>query len=171
MKIAVALVGLAVLAIVGVVAIREGGHRGYDSNPVAFALPALDGSQHVTLAGFRGTPVVVNLFASWCAECQVELPAFARASARLRGRVQFVGIDSMETGDGRAMAAQYHLAENGFVLAKDVGAGGSALHDALRAPGMPVTIFYDASGRIVGRDIASLPEATLTAQLRQYYGV
>ncbi len=35
---------------------------------------------------------------------------------------------------------------------------------------MPVTIFYDAQGRIVGRDIASLPESTLTAQLHQYYG-
>jgi thiol-disulfide isomerase/thioredoxin len=164
-------IGVAVLLVVGILAFGHGGTSA-NTTPTAFDLPALNGPGRVRIASYKGTPVVVNLFASWCAECQTELPAFARAAHDLRGRVQFIGVDSMETGDGRAMAAQYRLAENGFALARDVGGGGgSGLHDSLKAPGMPVTVFYDASGRELFRDIASLPETTLRQQLHQFYGL
>ncbi|MHB8463343.1 MAG: TlpA disulfide reductase family protein [Acidimicrobiales bacterium] len=168
-----AVVAAAVAILVGVVVLAVGGGRDTHSvtSPSGFDLPALTSSGRVRLSDYRGKPVVVNLFASWCAECRVELPAFARAATDLRGRVQFIGIDSLETGDGRAMAAEYHLTESGFVLGRDVGAGGSAFHDALHAPGMPVTIFYDRAGHIVGRDIASLPESLLRSQLHQFSGV
>jgi thiol-disulfide isomerase/thioredoxin len=170
-KALVVTVGIAILAAVVVLAFSTGGTGRSVTTPTAFDLPSLTGSSRVTLNSFHGQPVVVNLFASWCTECRTELPAFARAAHDLQARVRFVGVDSMETGDGRAMAAEYHLAENGFVLARDVGVGGSGLHDALHAPGMPVTVFYDAQGHIIGRDIASLPESLLRQQLHQYYGV
>jgi thiol-disulfide isomerase/thioredoxin len=168
-----AVIGAAVviLATVIALAVRTGGTGTSVTSPTAFDIPALTGGSRVRLSDYRGTPVVVNLFASWCTECRTELPAFARAAHDLRGHVRFIGINSMETGDGKAMAAQYHLSENGFVLAKDVGVGGAALHDALHAPGMPVTVFYDAQGKIVWRDIASLSESLLRSQLHQYYGV
>ena len=169
----VAVIGAAavILATVVALALRGGGTGASVTAPSKFDLPALTGGGRVRLSDYRGTPVVVNLFASWCTECRTELPAFARAAHDLQGKVRFIGVDSMETGDGNGMAATYHLAANGFVLAKDVGVGGAAFHDALHAPGMPVTIFYDAQGTIVGRDIASLPESLLRSQLHQYYGV
>ncbi len=163
-------VGAAILAVAAVVAFRPTGNSHSVTSPTAFDLPALSGGGRVRLADYRGTPVVVNLFASWCAECRTELPAFARAARDLHGRVQFVGIDSLETGDGRGMADEYHLAAAGFALAKDVGRGGGDLHQALSAPGMPVTIFYDSAGRILVTYIASLPESTLREKLTQYYG-
>jgi len=164
---AAVLVAVAALAFSGAGSGRASGV----TDPEAFDLPALQGGGRVRLDDFRGRPVVVNLFASWCAECEKELPAFARASADLRGRVQFVGVNSEETGDGRGMATRYHLADNGFALARDINGGnGSGLHDALKAPGMPVTVFYDANGKILVRDVVAVSDATLRDTLRRLYG-
>jgi uncharacterized SAM-dependent methyltransferase len=70
------------------------------------------------------------------------------------------------------MARHYGLAAAGFVLAHDVGPRPTAgLHNALGAPGMPATAFYDAQGRLVFRAIAAMPEATLRAELDRLYGL
>jgi len=155
---------------VGIVAFRSP-TTSAAASPTSFDLPALNGAGTVRLSSYRGEPVVVDLFASWCSACRDELPAFAAVAASTRGKVQFIGVDSLETGDGAAMAEQYRLAANGFVLARDVGPGDSDLHDALRAPGMPVTVLYDAAGRIVAKDVSSVPAATLRSQLRRYFGI
>jgi len=165
-----AVAAVAVAVVVGILAFRAPSSSAA-ANPTSFDLPALDGTGTVRLSSYRGEPVVVDLFASWCSACRGELPAFAHIAASLRGRAQFIGVDSLETGDGAAMAEQYRLAANGFVLARDVGPGDSDLHDALRAPGMPVTVLYNPAGRIVAKDMASVPAAALQAQLRQYFGL
>ena len=51
--------------------------------------PTAELQDRVTLADYRGGPTVVNLFASWCVECDRELPGFARVSNELREQVQF----------------------------------------------------------------------------------
>jgi len=46
------------------------------------------------LAGQRGTPVVVNIWASWCAPCRAEAPLLQRAHADLGDKVTFIGVAS-----------------------------------------------------------------------------
>lgn len=153
-RLAVALVAaIAALVLVGVgtLAFRGTGDKpsGTSTEPTSFVLPALNGDGQVKLADFRGKPTVVNLFASWCDVCDLELPDFAKASKALDGKVRFVGVASMETGDANLMPNRHHL--TGWTLARDVGgSNGSGLHDAL-APsfGMPITAFYDADGKLV----------------------
>lgn len=143
-----------------------------NTRPAAFDLPALEGDGRVRLADFRGKPVVVNFFASWCDACEFELPAFASAASALRNQVVFVGINSLETGNGLGMARRFNLEESGFVLAADVGGRqGSGLHDALGGRGMPITAFYDDQGRLVDFAGGALPEEALREKLRQLYGV
>lgn len=138
----------------------------------AFDLPALGSDGRVRLADFRGKPVVVNFFASWCDACEFELPGFAAAADELRGEVVFVGVNSLETGDGMAMAREFRLEESGFVLARDIGGRqSSGLHDALGGRGMPITAFYDARGRLVDVAGGALPEDALRQKLRQLYDV
>lgn len=165
-------VALAALA-VGVVAASSGSSGGPGiTDPARFDLPQLGGIGRVQLAAYRGTPVVVNLFASWCAPCREELPAMARVAKDSRGKVVFIGVDSVDSGRGLPMARQYALAESGFVLARDVGGGqGSGLHDALNALGMPVTAFYDSSGKLIFKANLAITEATLRGKLRQLYGI
>lgn len=164
------------MAIVGIVAglsllSARGGGSGV-TEPTAFDLPALGREGRVRLADFRGKPVVANFFASWCTACRFELPGFAAAAEKLRGRVVFVGVNSLETGDGMRMAREFELEESGFVLAKDVGGRQrSGLHDKLGGRGMPITAFYDAQGRLLHVAGGALPDDALRQALRQLYGV
>ncbi len=52
------------------------------------------------LTQLRGTPVVVNVWASWCGPCQAEAPLLHGAVERYGDRVQFVGIDILDTIGG-----------------------------------------------------------------------
>ena len=136
----------------------------------SFDLPRLDGAGDVRLATYRGHPVVATLFASWCSACREDLPAFAEVSAALRSRVTFIGVDSLDPGDGSAMARQFHI--DWWPLARDVGGSAeSGYHDSLGVPGMPVTAFYDAGGALKAVKTGVLSAEDLRAELQRLFGV
>lgn len=138
--------------------------------PTAWRLPAIRGGRAVALADFRGRPTVVNFFASWCDQCERELPAFAQTSRTLSGKVNFVGVNSFESGDGPAMAKRFGI--DWWPLARDIdGSNGSGLHDALGGNGMPLTAFYDANGRLLTTVAGALPADALPQAIRQLYGI
>jgi thiol-disulfide isomerase/thioredoxin len=144
------------------------------TDPSKFDLPTIDGTGRVRLADFAGKPVVVNFFASWCGPCQKELPDFAVAARKLAGKVAFVAVDSKEisTSAGIALTRSTGLAEAGITLARDVGTGGSALHDSYEVRNaMPVNAFYDGSGKLVYVAPGQLTPERLGAQLQQLFGI
>lgn len=169
---AVAVGGIAIVAGLGVVAVSSGQSQDGSTDPEAFDLPALGAEGRVRLAGFEGTPVVVNFFASWCTACDFELPGFTKAADALRGDVAFVGVNALETGNWREMAERHELTQHGFVLARDIGGRqGSGLHAALGGRGMPITAFYGADGTLLDVAGGALPDDALFERLRQLYGV
>ena len=169
---AVIVLAIAVVAVVLLVTERPQPPAGatVSTSPAAWVLPRLGGGGDVRLDQFRGRPVVVTFFASWCTACQDELPLMESAARQLRGRVAFAGVDSEETGDGAAMARRFGI--TWWPLALDVdGAADSGLHDALGGTGMPITAFYDASGHLLFVAPAAVSADTLSADLHRYYGV
>ena len=97
------------------------------------------------LDALRGYPVVVNVWASWCGPCREEFPLLQRLSARLGGRVGFIGVDADDdTAAARTFLEELPLPYPSYSdpdqdLARLVGA----------TAGLPVTAFYDASGERV----------------------
>ena len=175
-KLRAAVIGMAVLilAAAGVMAFRGGSRTaGAVTNPAAFSLPALNGKGWVRLADFRGKPVVVNFFASWCTECQAELPGFRQEAAALRGKVTFIGVDSLETGDKNFLPSLFHLTGAFAALARDAGPNGNGLHAALGGGNtMPLTAFYDADGRLLDVERGALvPAGALKTKIAQVFGV
>jgi cytochrome c biogenesis protein CcmG, thiol:disulfide interchange protein DsbE len=59
----------------------------------SFTLRRLDGHGKVSLAAFRGRPVVLNFWASWCQPCKAEANVLKRDWTQYRSRVVFIGID------------------------------------------------------------------------------
>lgn len=175
--VAIAVAAIVLLVGMGLLVRGVGGHDDgtasgrFSTQPTSFVLPRLSGGADIRLSQFRGRPLVVNFFASWCSECRTELPTFAAASTALRGRITFVGVNSEETGDGLAMARQFHI--DAWPLARDVnGNNGSGLREALDASqGMPLTALYDASGRLLTIHLGALTASDLATLLRQYDGV
>jgi thiol-disulfide isomerase/thioredoxin len=163
--------GAAIVVAVGLFAASSGSGGTGVTKPAAFDLPALNGAGRIRLADFHGKPTVVNFFASWCTACDSELPTFSTVSAKLRGQVNFVGVDALETGDRMFMPRRHGI--TWWPLARDVGgANGSGLHDALcQCDSMPVTAFYDADGRLLNVDREALVGGALPAELQRYYGI
>ena len=175
-KLRAAVIGVALLILVavGVLAFRGGRPAvGAVTKPAAFSLPALNGNGWVRLAHYRGKPVVVNFFASWCTQCQAELPGFRQEAIALKGKVIFIGVDSLETGDKNFLPSLFHLAGAFAALARDVGPDGNGLHAALGGGStMPLTAFYGADGRLLDVERGALvPVGTLKIKIAQLFGV
>jgi cytochrome c biogenesis protein CcmG/thiol:disulfide interchange protein DsbE len=112
------------------------------------------------IAGLRGTPVLVNVWASWCGPCRDEAPLLASAHETFGDRVRFVGVDIL---DQRA-AARAFMREFGWTYPSVFDPSG-AIRDGLGLLGQPVTLFYDASGELVRTWSGPLTETTLTESL------
>ncbi len=115
------------------------------SEAPAFALPRLGGGQPVSLASTRGTPTVVNFFASWCRDCQAELNSFSALSARTAGHLTVIGVDS---NDASGTEAETLLAKAGATYPVGVDADARVATNYLLTA-LPVTYFLDTDGRVV----------------------
>jgi thiol-disulfide isomerase/thioredoxin len=110
----------------------------------ASALPQFDlATYRDLLSQLSGTPVVVNIWAAWCGPCRVEAPDLASASASYGSRVQFLGVDIL---DSRSSARSF-MTEYGWTY-PSVFDPDAAIRNGLGFVGQPDTIFYDAKGRI-----------------------
>ena len=123
----------------------------------AFSLPRLGGGAPVSLASYRGGPVIVSFFASWCPHCRAELAAMASVAARNTGRVAVVGVDS---NDSSGAAAQKLLLAAHATYPVGVDADARVATRYLLSV-LPVTYFVDAQGKVVGSSFGSESVASL----------
>ena len=131
-----------------------------------FDLASLGGGPRVSLASLRGTPAVVNFFASWCPDCRAELDAFAQVSRRAGSSVRFVGIDSNDPNEGLARSL---LAHAGATYPVGVDANGRVAVSYL-VNVLPVTFFLNARGQVVGELFGVQTVASLDRALRGLTG-
>ena len=122
-------------------------------------LAALDGTP-VDIAGLKGRPAVLNLWATWCPPCRREMPVLAQAQQGHPG-VQFVFINQGES----AAQVQAFLAANGLALRNVLLDPQRRAAGQFNARGLPTTVFFDANGRLVGTRVGELSRATLAEYL------
>jgi cytochrome c biogenesis protein CcmG/thiol:disulfide interchange protein DsbE len=121
----------------------------------AWARAAADGD--VSLRELRGTPLVLNFWASWCDPCRAEAKLLERTWKRQSSAdVLFLGLDAQDAReDARDFIAQFGLT---FPHVRDPG------NDTQRAwgvTGLPETYFIAADGDVVGHVIGTVDEQQL----------
>lgn len=114
----------------------------------ALRLPCMVPGDDVSLDDLGNRPVLVNLWASWCAPCREEMPLLQEAYARDGDRVGFLGVNTEDTPS----AAASLLADLDVTYAHAVDREKQLLTE-LGAPGLPVTLAVAADGRILDRQI------------------
>lgn len=128
-------------------------HAGTPAPAVAFE--TRDGNR-LTVASFAGKPVLVNLWATWCAPCKVEMPELESLAGARRGQLSVVALSQDVEG---WQAVDTFFTPDRFPELVPYLDQKMAFAQAVGAKGLPMTILYDASGQEVWRVSRPLPWA------------
>ena len=137
-----------VVALLGALAFSACGGEEDASRPAASSARLIDGGPtafKARLADLKGTPVVVNQWASWCGPCRFEFPFFDSQARRLKGKVAFLGVNSK---DARQDAIDF-LGQHPVPFEHFYDRDGSIARVFRGGRSWPTTAFYDASGKLV----------------------
>jgi thiol-disulfide isomerase/thioredoxin len=100
------------------------------------------------LSDFAGKPVLLNLWATWCAPCRREMPSLERLQARLGNKITVLAI-SEDIGGNKAVAP--FVAKFGLKAVKTYLDPKSTLTQAFNVDGLPTSFLIDRRGRVIGR--------------------
>lgn len=145
----------------------------HDTTFVGEDIPAVtlthpDGTT-LALGEATGTPILLNLWATWCAPCVVEMPLLDQLAGELEGKVRVITVSEDLQG---AEAVVPFFAERDFQHLPQwmdtkgdlaVAFGGGAV--------LPLTILYDAEGREVWRVIGGYDWGTAEAREKVLEGL
>ena len=114
---------------------------------------------------YRGRPVVVNFWATWCGPCRREQPALQRLAEEYEGRVAFVGINHT---DDRAAAREY-VRQYGVTYPSMFDPAGEVAFD-FEIPYLPATVIVDAAGQLRYRLLGAQPESSFRRHIESVLG-
>jgi thiol-disulfide isomerase/thioredoxin len=132
-----------------------------------FAAPFADTQgAAVSLGRFQGKVLVLNFWATWCAPCREEMPAFTRLQSRWAAKgVQFVGLSAEEPGRVERFARDLGVNYPLWVGGEEIGGLARRLGNRLGV--LPFTVLVDPGGRIVESRVGPYTEAMLEKTLAQ----
>lgn len=126
-----------------------------------FSLTNLNG-ETITLSQFRGQPVVVNFWATWCVPCRREMPAFQKAFEVHQG--QGLVILALNLEEDAALVEPFvdELGLDFEILYDSQG----QVRQEYQVTGLPRTLFIDRHGIIKHIQVGEVPEALLNGFLK-----
>ncbi|GAA2092321.1 hypothetical protein GCM10009841_01200 [Microlunatus panaciterrae] len=126
-------------------------------------LQCLGGGRPVRLAGLRGRPMMINIWAQWCPPCRQEAPFISEVAQQKQDRLLVLGVDY---ADPRPELAIEFAQLSGWRFPQLVDQD-HALKDPLKIIGPPQTLFVDAQGVVVYRHSGPFSSAEQIRELAQ----
>jgi len=125
-----------------------------------FTVYDMEGNAH-KLSDFRGKPVLLNFWASWCGPCQMEMPDFQKFYESHGDQVHFVIVNLTDGQQETVESASAFIAEKGytFPVYYDTDIDAAAKYGV---SAVPVSYFIDAEGYFV-----AWAQGALTADMLQ----
>lgn len=121
------------------------------------------GNRPQAFAQWRGRPLVVNFWASWCPPCREEMPDFDRLRREYRAHgVEFVGV-AIDTPENVAAFLQENPVSYPILIG---GGAGNTISRELGGNGLPHTLVIATDGKIALNHLGRLSAAQLGTALR-----
>lgn len=136
-----------------------------DAEILDFSLPSLNGGT-LTLSGFRGRPIFLNFWATWCEPCQRELPALQQFAQEQSAFADGAVIIAVNLGETRGAVETYlrSVGVSGIPIALDEE---GTVADQYGVFNLPVTFIIDRQGIVRQPHFGELKLDDLTAYLAQ----
>ncbi len=122
------------------------------------------GKSALSLSDFKGKPIVLNFWASWCQPCKEELPLLENAWKQMQAQkkdIVFLGIDFQESSSDAMSFLQLH----GITYLAGLDANGS-IANKYGVTSLPQTIFIDRNGKVTSREPQELTTQELSRNLQ-----
>lgn len=117
-----------------------------------FTLTGIDG-RRVKLSSFRGKPVWINFWATWCPPCRAEMPEMKLKYEKFKGRgLVILGVDVRE----RAGEVEEFVNSNGFDWTFVLD-GEATVSEQYLSGGIPLHVFVGRNGIIKAIQVGGLP--------------
>jgi thiol-disulfide isomerase/thioredoxin len=131
-------------------------------------LGCLGGGREVRLAGLRGRPMMINIWAQWCGPCREEAPFISEVATTNESNLMIIGIDYEDPRPELAIEfAQLSAWTFPQLVDRD-----KALAGPLQITGPPQTFFVRADGTIAYRHLGPFASADqIRAAVKQHLGV
>ena len=135
---------------------------------VAIPLPDLQllglDERPVSLSSYKGQPIVLNLWATWCPPCRREMPVLEQAQQAFPD-IALVLINQGET----AQQAKAFLKSEDLTLTDVLLDGDSEAMRAMRTGGLTTTFFFDKEGRMVDLHLGEITMDDLEQKISQHF--
>ena len=117
----------------------------------------------VRLEDYKGGPLVINLWATWCPPCRREMPVLENAQQQ-RPDLTFLFVNRAES----MQSVSTYLETQGLSLSNVLFDGSGRLGQAVGSMALPTTLFYSNEGRLLGSHLGELSEASLARALENF---
>ncbi len=120
--------------------------------------------KEVRLSDFRGKPVIVNFWASWCPPCRREMPDFQAEYLKEKDNVVFFMVNLTSGQRESEENARQFLADNGYTFPVYFDKTGAAAQ-AYQIRSVPMTVLVDENGYLLKQHTGIVNAATLQSYL------
>lgn len=140
-----------------------------NTNPAPDFFVFTQDGERVSFTSFKGKPVVINFWATWCGYCVDELPYFQNAYEKYGDKVQFMMVNLTDNSTETVEKASAFISDKKyeFPVYYDVAYRAAFAYDI---SAVPVTAFVDADGNLVYHRIGGMTEKMLFEYIESLIG-
>ncbi len=122
--------------------------------------------EEVDLASFKGKPLVLNLWASWCPPCKEELPNFNEAYKANNLEVEFACVSLVDGRNETPESAINFINENNYELPFYLDSAQQVAY-AFKVTSIPVTYFINSDGTEYMKHVGLITEEQLQKRIEE----